>query len=90
MGSNLTQPSGIPYFSLYTFFSEVYTCIGNDPGPEFFVEVCLNLKNDHNNISKLQYPVDPESSLFIMSALAYQKDTLFDVSFRETMLNTVP
>ena len=37
VGSNLTQPSGISYFSLYTFFWN--TCISNDPGPEFFVEV---------------------------------------------------
>ena len=41
VGSNLTQPSGISYFTLYTFFWS--TCISNDPGPEFFVEVCLNL-----------------------------------------------
>ena len=39
---NLTQPSGISYFSLYTFFWS--TCISIDPGLEFFVEVCLNLK----------------------------------------------
>ena len=42
VGSNLTQPSGISYFSIYTFFWS--TCISNDPGPEFFVEVSLNLK----------------------------------------------
>ena len=42
VGSNLTQPSGISYFCLYIFFWS--TCISNDPGPEFFVEVCLNLK----------------------------------------------
>ena len=42
MGSNLTQPGGISYFSLYTFFWS--TWISNGPGPEFFVEVCLNLK----------------------------------------------
>ena len=42
VGSNLIQPSGISYFSLYTLFWS--TCIINDPGPEFFVEVCLNLK----------------------------------------------
>ena len=42
VGSNLTQPSDISYFSLYTFFGS--TCISNDHGPEFFVEVCLNLK----------------------------------------------
>ena len=41
--SNLTQPSGISYFSLYTFFFWS-TCISYDPGPEFVVEVCLNLK----------------------------------------------
>ena len=40
VGSSLTQPSGISYFSLYTFFWS--TCISIDPGPEFFVEVCLN------------------------------------------------
>ena len=39
-GLNLTQPSGILYFSLYTFFRS--TCISNISGPEFFVEVCLN------------------------------------------------
>ena len=38
VGSNLTQPCGILYFSLYIFFWS--TCISNDPGPEFFVEVC--------------------------------------------------
>ena len=41
VGSNLTQPSVISYFSLYTFFWS--TCISIDPGPEIFVEVCLNL-----------------------------------------------
>ena len=42
-----------------------------------------------NNISKLLYPVDPESSLYIMSALAHQKYTLSDGSFREIKHNTV-
>ena len=42
VGSSLTQSSGILYFSLYTFFWS--TCISIDPGMEFFVEVCLNLK----------------------------------------------
>ena len=42
VGSNLTQSSGSSYFPLYTLFWS--TCISNDPGPEFFVEVCLNLK----------------------------------------------
>ena len=37
IGSSLTQPSGIPYFSLYTFLWS--TCISNDPGPECFVQV---------------------------------------------------
>ena len=37
VGSNLTQPSGISYFYLYTIFWS--TCISNDPGQEFFVEV---------------------------------------------------
>ena len=41
------------------------TCISNDPGSEFFVEDCLTLSY---NISKPQYPVDPERSLYIMSA----------------------
>ena len=41
VGSSLTQSSGISYFSLYTFFWS--TCISIDPGPEFFVKVCLNL-----------------------------------------------
>ena len=41
VGSNLTQPSGISYFSVYTFFWS--TCIRYDPGPEFCIEVCLNL-----------------------------------------------
>ena len=27
VGSNLTQPSGISYFSLYTFFSEVLASV---------------------------------------------------------------
>ena len=40
MSSNLTQSSGISYFSLYTFLS---TCISYDPGPAFIVEVCLDL-----------------------------------------------
>ena len=39
VGASLTQSNGISYFSLYTF-----TCISIDPGPEFFVEVCLNLQ----------------------------------------------
>ena len=42
VGSSLTQSSCISYFSIYTFFWS--TCISIDPGPEFFVEVCLNLK----------------------------------------------
>ena len=84
VGSSLTQSSGISYFSLYTFFWS--TCISIDPGPEFFVEVCLN----YNNIFKLQYPMDPESSLYIMSALAHQKYTLSDGSFRAIKHNTVP
>ena len=42
VGSSLSQPSGISYFSLYSFFWS--TCVSNDPGPEFFVVVCLNLK----------------------------------------------
>ena len=42
VGSNLTQSSGISYFLPIHFFWS--TCISNDPGPEFFVEVCLNLK----------------------------------------------
>ena len=41
VGSNLNQPRGISYFSKYTFYWS--TCISNDPGPEFFVEICLNL-----------------------------------------------
>ena len=41
VGSNLTQLSGISYFSLFTFFWSI--CISNDPGPEFFVEVCLDI-----------------------------------------------
>ena len=56
-------------------------------GRNFFVEVCLN---HYNNISKLQYPVYPESSLYIMSALAHQKYTLSDGSFREIKHNIVP
>ena len=36
----------------------------------FSAEVCLNL-----NIFKLQYPMDPMSSLYIMSALAHQTYT---------------
>ena len=64
------------------------TCISNDPGPEFFVEVCLNLKLWYT--SKLLYPMDPESSLYIISALAHQKYTLSDRSFREIKHNTVP
>ena len=43
VGSNLTQLSCISYFSIYTFFFWS-TCIRNDAGPEFFVEICLNLK----------------------------------------------
>ena len=42
VGSSLTQSSGISNFSLYIFFWS--TCISIDPGPKFFVEVCLNLK----------------------------------------------
>ena len=45
---------------------------------------------NYNNISKLQYPMDPESSMYIMSALAHQKYTLSDGSFREIKHNTVP
>ena len=44
---------------------------------------------NYNNISKLQnqYPVDPENSLYIMSALVNQKYTLSDGSFREIKYN---
>ena len=45
---------------------------------------------NYNNISKLQYPMDPESSSYIMSALAHQKYTLSDSSFRVIKHNTVP
>ena len=45
---------------------------------------------NYNNIFRLQYPMDPESSLYIMSALAHQKYTLSDGSFREIKHNTVP
>ena len=41
VSSNLTQPSSILYFSLYTFCQS--TCIIYDLGSEVFVEVCLNL-----------------------------------------------
>ena len=34
--------------------------------------------------------MDPESSLYIKSALAHQKYTLSDESFREIKHNTVP
>ena len=34
--------------------------------------------------------MDPESSLYIMSALAHQKYILSDGSFREIKHNTVP
>ena len=34
--------------------------------------------------------MDPESSMYIMSALAHQKYTLSDGSFREIKHNTVP
>ena len=34
--------------------------------------------------------MDPESALYIMSALAHQKYTLSDGSFREIKHNTVP
>ena len=44
--SKLTQPSGISYFSLYTFFWS--TCIIHDSGSEFFVEVCSDLNYDLN------------------------------------------
>ena len=40
--SNLTQPSGISYFSPYTFFWS--TCISDEPGPEIFTQVSLNLE----------------------------------------------
>ena len=36
------------------------------------------------------YPMDPESPLYIMSALAHQKYTLSDRSFRAIKHNTVP
>ena len=41
VGSNLTQPSGISYFSLYTFFwsTRISKCLGPEFfGPEFIVE----------------------------------------------------
>ena len=34
--------------------------------------------------------MDPKSSLYIMSALAHQKISLFDESFREIKHNAVP
>ena len=42
VGSNLTQPRGISYFSIDTFYWS--TCIRNDLGPGFFVEMCWYLK----------------------------------------------
>ena len=41
VGSNLPRPV-VFHISPYTLFF-YSTCISNDPGPEFFVEVCLNL-----------------------------------------------
>ena len=69
------------------FFSEVLVSVmilGRNSSLKFVL--ILN----YNNISKLQYPVDPESSLYIMSTLAHQKYTLSDGSFREIKHNTVP
>ena len=45
---------------------------------------------NYNNIFNLQYPTDPESSLYIMRALTHQKYTLSDGSFREIKQTTVP
>ena len=60
-----------------------------DHWPECFIEVCLDLKIVIL-FSKLQYPVGPESSLYIMSALAHQVYTLSDRPFREIKHNAVP
>ena len=68
MGSSLTQPSGISYFSPYTFFSKVRASV-LILGQNSLLKFVLN----YNNIFKLQYPMDLESSLYIMSALAHQK-----------------
>ena len=43
----------------------------------------------YNKYLQASYPVDPESSLYIMSALAHQEYTLSDGSFREIKHNTV-
>ena len=45
---------------------------------------------NYNNNSTLQYPVDPGSSLYIMSTLVHQKYTLSDGSSTEIKHNTVP
>ena len=66
--SNLTQPCGISHLSLH-FFSEVLASV-LIPGPNSLLKFVKFL--NYNNISKPQYSVDPESSLYL-SAQAHQK-----------------
>ena len=75
------------HISPYTLFSEVLASVlilGRNSLLKF-VQIF-----NYNNISKFQYPVDPEISLYVMRALAHQTYTLFDGSFREIKQNTVP
>ena len=75
------------HISPYTLFSEILASV-LILGLNSLLRFVLILK--YNNIFKLQYPMDPESSLYIMSALAHQKYILSDGSFREIKHNTVP
>ena len=72
------------HISPYRYFSEV------------LASVMILIRNsllkfvkilNYNNNSKLQYPVDPENSLHIMSAPAHHTYTLSDGSFREIKHN---
>ena len=74
------------HISPYTLFSEILASV-LILGLNSLLKFVLILK--YNNIFKLQYPMDPESSLYIMSALAHQKYILSDGSFREIKHNTV-
>ena len=63
---NSTDPQDIPYPTIYPI--RLFTLSDYIPHPTIY-PIRLYTLSDYNNISKFQCPENPESSLYIMSAL---------------------